>query len=95
MAITSNSHLVVGSERQPVPGPKPISGVWLEERIEVTMRLRAKAPMQTTAAGSYLDNRHPGARTYLSREQHAASYDADKPISTRSPRLRRRTAWSS
>jgi kumamolisin len=74
MASSSKRHLLPGSERHPMPGAKAVGEVHPDERIEVTVRLRSRTPIQ---AAGVLDATHPGQRKYLSREEHAAAHGAD------------------
>ena len=71
-------HTIPGSERHALEGAKAIGPARPDERIEVTLRLRAKAPvMHALAANGADDDTHPGQRKYLTREQFAASHGAD------------------
>jgi kumamolisin len=77
MPKTSKRHVLVGSERQALPGAKSVGAVRPDERIEVTVRVRAKAPLQTLEARGPADDRPPGERKYLSREEHTEAHGAD------------------
>ena len=71
-------HTIPGSERQALEGAHAIGPSRLDERIEVTLRLRAKTPVaHALAANGVGDDTHPGQRKYLTREQFAASHGAD------------------
>jgi kumamolisin len=74
----ASRHIIPGSERQALEGAKAVGPARSDERIEVTLRLRAKTPVAhalgTTGSG---DDTHPGQRKYLSREQFAAAHGAD------------------
>ncbi|HEX7639667.1 MAG TPA: S53 family peptidase [Burkholderiaceae bacterium] len=74
MASKNSRHIIPGSDRQPLPGAKAIGAVRPEERLEVTLRLRAKAPLPAGAAGG---DTHPGRRRYLTREEYAQAHGAD------------------
>ena len=71
-------HTIPGSERQALEGAQAIGPARPDERIEVTLRLRAKTPVANalTAIGA-ADDTHPGQRKYLTREQFAAAHGAD------------------
>ena len=74
----ASRHSIPGSERQALEGAKAVGPARPDERIEVTLRLRAKTPLAhalgATGAG---DDTHPGQRKYLTREQYAAAHGAD------------------
>ena len=73
-----NRHTLPGSERQALAGAHAIGPVRPDERIEVTLRVRAKAPIaQALAANAAADDTHPAGRTYLTREEFAAAHGAD------------------
>jgi kumamolisin len=75
----ASRHTIPGSDRQALEGAKAVGPARPDERIEVTLRLRAKTPVAhalgTSGAG---DDTHPGQRKYLTREQFAAAHGADK-----------------
>ena len=76
--MASKRHTIPGSEKQPLPGAKPVAPVRPDERIEVTLRLRPKtAPPKAFAAAAVADDKHPSQRKYLSREEYAAVKGAD------------------
>ena len=69
---------VEGSERTPLPGAQMTGPTDPQEYVEVTLRLRSRAPQgalddQVAALGA----QPPRARTYLTPEQVAALYGAD------------------
>ncbi len=74
----ASRHTIPGSEREALDGAKAVGPARPDERIEVTLRLRAKTPIAhalgATGAG---DDIHPGQRQYLTREQFAATHGAD------------------
>ena len=74
----ASRHTIPGSERQPLEGATAIGPARPDERIEVTLRLRAKAPLAhaLTASGA-ADDTHPARRQYLTREQYATAHGAD------------------
>jgi len=74
----ASRHIIPGSERQPLKGAKAIGPARPDERIEVTVRLRSKAPVvQALAADGASGDTHPARRQYLTREQFAAAHGAD------------------
>ncbi len=77
MPNASKRHIIPGSDRQPVSGARPVAPVSPEERFEVTLRLRPKAPLASAAPENFFGDVHPGQRKYLSREEHAARFGAD------------------
>src|ERR1700712_4010084 len=74
----ASRHTIPGSDKQALDGARAVGPTRPDERIEVTLRLRAKTPvahaMAATGAGN---DTHPGQRKYLTREQFAASHGAD------------------
>ena len=77
MPITTNRHIILGSERSAMPGAKAVGEVTPDERFEVTVRLRSKAPLRSLADGGAHDDKSPAQRQYLSREEYAAGHGAD------------------
>jgi kumamolisin len=77
MATSESRHVIHGSERQAIAGARSVGAVPPNERIEVTVRLRSCAPLRDLAAGGALDDKLPGQRHYLSREEYAAQHGAD------------------
>ena len=74
----ASRHIIPGSERHALDGAKAIGPARPDERVEVTLRLRAKTPIaHALAAAGAGDDTHPGQRKYLTREQFAASHGAD------------------
>jgi kumamolisin len=74
----SQSHVAVpGSERTPLPHAQPLHPAHPAERLEVTVRLRPKAPLPAAPDSSALADVLPAQRTYLSREELAHHYGAD------------------
>jgi len=76
MAIPSPRHIIQGSQREPLAGATAVGPIQPDERIEVTLRVRAKAASGPTARSLQADTA-PQQRTYLTREQYAASHGAD------------------
>ncbi|MBW8759079.1 MAG: S8/S53 family peptidase [Burkholderiales bacterium] len=71
-------HTIPGSERQALEGARAIGPARPDERIEVTLRLRARTSAAHALSASGLgDDTHPGQRRYLTRAQYAASHGAD------------------
>ena len=71
-------HTIPGSERHALEGAKAIGPARPDERIEVTLRLRARTPVAHALTDSGAgDDTHPGQRKYLTRAQFAASHGAD------------------
>jgi len=70
-------HTIPGSDRQALEGARAIGPARPDERIEVTLRLRARTPTAHALAGALGDDAHPGQRKYLSRAQYAAAHGAD------------------
>ena len=70
-------HVVPGSEREVVPGATPVSPAAPDERLEVTVRVRAKPSLRGVNVGAAFDDKPPAQRSYLSREGYAAGHGAD------------------
>ena len=68
---------VPGSERTPLPHAQQLHAPLPHERLEVTVRLRPKAPLPTQPEASALADVLPQQRTYLSREELDQHYGAD------------------
>jgi kumamolisin len=77
MASSKNRHIIPGSDKQPLPGARAIGPARADERIEVTLRLRAKAPLQAHAAAGASADVHPAQRRYLTRDEYEAAHGAD------------------
>ena len=74
---SSPRHVIVGSERRPLPGEAAASPVHPDERIEVTLRLRPKAPLADATLAAVGEEKSPAQRQYLTREQFAEQHGAD------------------
>ena len=75
----ASRHIIPGSEKQALEGAKAVGPARPDERIEVTLRLRAKVPVAHALAATGAGNdTHPGQRKYLTREQFAASHGAEQ-----------------
>ncbi|VTU14963.1 Pseudomonalisin precursor [Variovorax sp. SRS16] len=77
MRNASKRNVVVGSEREPVPGAKPMAAIRADERFEVTVQVRPKAPPDVSKADGCLGDLAPARRKYLSRDELAADHGAD------------------
>jgi kumamolisin len=72
---------LVGSYRAPAPGAQPIGEGFIDELVNVTVRLRRRPPTNLTALSEIARANDFGAaplrdRRYLSREEYAALYGA-------------------
>lgn len=74
---TTPRHVVAGSERRPLPGAVATGPVRPDERVEVTLRLRPKAPLAGAMADASAADQRPAERRYLTREQFAEQHGAD------------------
>jgi kumamolisin len=72
----STRHAIPGSDRCALPGATSAGPVAAHERIEVTLRLRAKAALAQALAALRADA-PSGQRRYLSREQFEATHGTD------------------
>ncbi len=68
---------IAGSEREAMAGAHAVGAVAPDERIEVTVRLRPKAPLQGRADAALKADELPARRAVLTREQYAAQHGAD------------------
>jgi kumamolisin len=66
-----------GSERVPLHGARSLGPVPEDERFEITVRIRRKAPLQTLAAEGFHADRLPRQRRYLTHNQYAETHGAD------------------
>ena len=69
--------IVRGSERSPLHDAIAVSPVPKEERFEVTVRVRRKAPLQDSPADGFRMDQIPGKRRYMTREQYSSAHGAD------------------
>src|SRR5689334_9898777 len=76
MNSTPNRHAIAGSERRPFAGAVPIGPIRDDERVEVTLRVRPKAPLGKVVPGTVFADARPNQRTYLTREQHECLHGA-------------------
>ena len=77
MPAIPRRYVIPGSEKGAMPGAVAVRAAPSDERFEVTVRLRSKAPMAQLGDGGVQDDTHPAKRQYLSREAYAASHGAD------------------
>ncbi len=77
MPTNPNRSTVRGSDRVPFRGAHAVGPVPEDERFEVTVRVRRKAPLQSLVAGSFPADQLPGERRYLTRDQYATTHGAD------------------
>jgi kumamolisin len=69
---------VKGSDRAPLHGAHTIGSIPNDERFEVTVRVRRKAPLQSAAVGGYQSEVVPGKRQYLTKAQYTTAHGADR-----------------
>ncbi len=74
MASSSQRHVIPGSEKSPLPGARATRAALPDERFEVTLRLRSRGGARALAEGGAHDDRPPGTRRYLSREEYEAQH---------------------
>ena len=77
MPTNSNRVTVRGSERVPLSGARVVGLVTKDERFEVTVRVRRKAPLQSAMPNGFHVDQLPKKRHYLSREEYATAHGAD------------------
>jgi len=77
MAAASRRKVVEGSEREPLAAARPIGPVARDERFEVTVRVRRRAPAAGLAERGLLGENLPAARRYVTRAEYARSHGAD------------------
>jgi kumamolisin len=77
MAPAKKYAVVPGSERAAFPGARLIGKADPDERIEVTLYLRARSTGKTLASADELGKLRPRERTHLSREEFAGIYGSD------------------
>jgi phospholipase C len=73
--LTSDRRVLSGSDRQPYAHAMAVGPVRDDERVEVTIRVRAKAP-QAAAVRAATDHERLEDRRYLTREQHCQAHGA-------------------
>jgi kumamolisin len=77
VSTTPGRYTIPGSEKSPMPGAKAVRAAPSDERFEVTVRLRSKAPGADPGTGGVHGDKLPAQRLYLSREDYATSHGAD------------------
>jgi len=77
MSENATRATVKGSERISLHGAHAIGPVPNDERFEVTVRVRRKMPLQSTAMTSFRSDQLPAKRQYLTHEQYAATHGSD------------------
>jgi kumamolisin len=65
-----------GSHRNPVPGSQPIGPIHPDERVEVTVRIRPRAPISEDIKSRTMHAPSPRRRVYLTHESLAADHGA-------------------
>ncbi len=65
-----------GSHRDPVPGSHPIGPIHPEERIEVTVRIRPRAPISDDVKSRTMQAQSPRHRAYMTHAQLATNHGA-------------------
>lgn len=77
MSSSKNRIAVKGSERFERHGARRVSAPDPNERIEVSVRVRPKNPIENIASVKEMGSKLPNDRQYLSREKFAAAYGAN------------------
>src|SRR5580704_4497879 len=65
-----------GSHRDPVPGSHRIGPIHPEERFEVTVRIRPRAPIADDVKSRTMQVQSPRQRAYMTHEQLATNHGA-------------------
>ncbi len=76
MAKNTKRYTIPGSERRAMPGARAAVPVMPEERVQVSVRVRAKPGQRDADAGGALSDQAPAERRYLSRDEYAARHGA-------------------
>jgi kumamolisin len=66
-----------GSARAPLPDAHVVGPMALDERLEVTVRVRPRSSLQALATSKPMTAHLPRERQYMSRDDHAARHGAD------------------
>lgn len=66
-----------GSARAPLPDAHVVGPTALDERLEVTVRVRPRSSLQALATSKTMTAHLPRERQYMSRDDHAARHGAD------------------
>ena len=69
--------IVSGSNRVPLYEAKAIGSVPIDERFEVTVRIRRKVPLDSSSKSGVQTDKSPGKRHYLSLDQYESAHGAD------------------
>ena len=77
MARSAKRFVIAGSEKTAMSGATVVGAVHPDERIEVTVRVRRRASLDSVSAAALRDTTPPHKRSYLTREAFAAQYGAD------------------
>ncbi len=78
MPKNTSKHLKIsGSEKKPLAGARVTGKVDLKERIEITVLVRPRAPLASSATLKKAATTAPSERTYLTREEWDAKHGAD------------------
>jgi len=78
MPTTPDRRTISGSDRAaPLNGAQIVGSVPQDERFEVTVRIRRKAPLGGVVANSLHADQAPAKRKYIAREDYAAKNGAD------------------
>jgi kumamolisin len=77
MASHDQSVPLPGSARAPLPNAHVVGPAALDERLEVTVRVRPRSSLQALATAKTMTAHLPHERQYMSRDDYAARYGAD------------------
>jgi len=77
MPTNPNRSTVRGSYRIPFGGARAVGPIPKDERFEVTVRVRRKAPLQSLEEDGFQADQLPGKRRYLTRDQYVSTHGAD------------------
>jgi kumamolisin len=77
MATKSKRSKIVGSNRLPHCGACAVGAVPADERFEVTVRVRRKAPLKSRKADGFHLDCLPAKRSYLTQAQYTTEHGAD------------------
>ena len=69
--------IVVGSERTVLRDAQPVGPVPDDERFEVTVRVRRRAPLQSMTTDAFHGDQLPRKRAYLTESEYASRHGAD------------------
>jgi kumamolisin len=77
MTPPENRVPIKGSERKPLSGARILQATRPDERIEVMVKVRPRAPLANLDSSPALTSKLPKQRKYLSREEFEKSYGAN------------------